>query len=561
MSNLRRALLGAAALSLVLTGGSCPRAKSGEGATPPASATSLFREVAESAGLHYKWTIPGKRPLTILQTIGNGCAFLDYDNDGNLDILLVGERLALYKGDGKGHFTDVTAAVELADLKGHFLGCAVGDYDGDGYDDLYISGYEEGKLLKNAAGKAFTDVSAAAGVTPQPWGTSAAFAETRPGSGVLDLFVGNYAVFGPTTDPQLCKVRAASGEYVMTSCGPRYYQPRKGVFYQNTGKGQLLDVTQKVGALGIVGKTLGVAFADYENRGALGLALANDEMPGDLLRLDSLQGEPHYTNVAELVGTAFDRDGNMHGGMGTDWGDYDNDGLVDLFVATFQGETKSLYRNENGGRFMDSAMATLLGPPTQPYVAFGCRFLDYDNDGWLDIVIANGHVQDNIAQIESTQSYRQPTQLFRNKGGSPLLFEEVGKQVPDLQKPIVGRGLATGDYDNDGKLDLLIVDSEGAPRLLHNETPQAGHWLGLKLVGSKSNRDAYGAIVTVEVAGRKLTRHCHADGSYLSSSDPRVHIGIGTATTVDKVTIRWPSGQTETHTELTLDTYTVIKEK
>lgn len=528
------------------------------GATAP-----LFREVGASSGLNYRWEIPGKRPLTILQTIGNGCAFWDYDGDGNLDILLVGSKPALYRGDGKGRFTEVTAEV-LGPLSGYFLGCAVGDYDGDGDDDLYLSGYGEGRLLRNEGGKKLTDVTASSGIGPQPWGTSATFGEARPGSGQLDLFVGNYAVFDRTTDPQLCKVRAASGEYVLTSCGPRYYQPRKGVFYQNQGEGRFTDVTEKVGAGKVSGKVLGAAFADYEGRGIPALALANDEMPGDLLRPDAGAGSGplKYTNVAELVGTAFDRDGNMHGGMGTDWGDYDGDSRLDLFVATFSGETKSLYRNEGEGRFMDSALATLLGTPTRPYVAFGSRFLDFDNDGWLDLAIANGHVQDNIDTIDPKQTYRQPAQLFRNKGGSPLFFEEVSKQAPDLQKPIVGRGMATGDYDNDGKVDLLFVDSEGTPLLLHNEGTGAAHWLGLRLVGTKSNRNGYGAMVTVKLGGgRTLLRHCHADGSYLSSSDPRVHVGLGAATAVESVEIRWPSGTVQTLRELPLDTYTTVQEK
>lgn len=534
----------------------------GSSAAPPAAAvTTRFTDVAGAAGLRYEWKIAGKRPLNILQTIGNGCAFLDYDNDGNLDILLVGPTVALYKGDGKGKFTDVSAVTGIGALKGHFLGCAVGDMDNDGWRDIYVSGYREGRLLRNEAGKRFKDITAAAGLKPQPWGTSAAFAETIPGSGKLDLYVCNYAVFGPDTDPQLCKENGK-----LTSCGPRHYKPLKGVFYRNDGGLKFTDITKYVGGDAVAGKGLGVAFADFEGSGVLGIALANDEMPGDLLKpsLKTTDGKTtvSYENIGEMSGTAFDREGNMHGGMGTDWGDYDGDGRPDLFVATFRNEAKSLYRNEGEGRFMDMGVPSGVSLPAYPFVAFGVKFLDFDNDGTLDIVVANGHVQDNIAEVQGEAEYRQSSLLFRNKGGSPVLFEEVtGSVGADLGKKIVGRGLATGDYDNDGKIDVLIVDSEGKPLLLHNEGGPAHHWLGVRLVGAKSNRDGYGAALTLKTAGGKtLYRLCRADGSYLSSSDPRVHFGLGTEEKIESLTVRWPSGRTETFDAPTVDCYIRVEE-
>jgi hypothetical protein len=534
----------------------------GSSAPPPSTAvTTRFADVGETAGLRYEWKITGKRPLNILQTIGNGCAFLDYDNDGNLDILLVGPTVALYKGDGKGKFTDVSAPTRIGALKGHFLGCAVGDIDNDGWRDIYISGYREGRLLRNEAGKLFKDITTSAGLKSQPWGTSAAFAETIPGSGKLDLYVCNYAVFGPNTEPQLCKENGK-----LTSCGPRHYQPLKGVLYRNDGSLRFTDITKTVGGHAVAGKALGVAFADFEGNGVLGIALANDEMPGDLLK-PSLKTTGNkktvsYENIGEMSGTAFDRDGNMHGGMGTDWGDYDSDGRPDLFVATFRNEAKSLYRNEGEGRFMDMGVPSGVSLPAYPFVAFGVKFLDFDNDGTLDIVIANGHVQDNIAEVQGGAEYRQSSQLFRNKGGSPVLFEDVtGSVGRDLGKKIVGRGLATGDYDNDGKVDVLVVDSEGKPLLLHNEGGPAHHWLGVQLVGTKSNRDGYGATLTLKTAGGKtLYRLCRADGSYLSSSDPRVHFGLGTEEKIESLTVRWPSGRTETFDATTIDRYLTVEE-
>jgi hypothetical protein len=552
---------------LILAGVSgCVRLQ-GEG-TPPAnkppfsnslSIPPLFVDVAESAGLRYAWQIPGKRPHNILQTIGNGCAFLDYDNDGNLDVLLIGPRLALYRGDGRGRFTDVTGAMGLAKLSGHFLGCAVGDVDGDGYDDIYISGYREGLLLHNVHGRRFEDITRQAGLKPVPWGTSCAFAETIPGSGRLDLYVANYVDFDPKVGPLLCDEHGK-----MTSCGPRYYPPRTGILYRNDGHGHFSDITAASGAAKVTGKGLGVAFADFDGSGRPGLAVANDEMPGDLLKPDGRSASPRFTNIGVLSAAAYDSNGNVHGGMGLDWGDYDNDGKLDLFVSTFQNEAKSLYHNEGSGQFNDQSAPTGLGVPTTPFVAFGCKFLDYDNDGWLDLLLTNGHVQDNIEEIDPSVAYRQPCQLFHNKGNSgsnPLTFEDVSNSSgPDLQRRIVGRGLAVGDYDNDGRMDALIVDSEGKPLLLHNQNTTVGHWLGVRLRGTKSNRDGYGAILTLKTGARTLMRQCQAGGSYLSSSDRRVHFGLGSATQADSLSVRWPSGHVDMYKNLPADRYLSLTE-
>jgi hypothetical protein len=512
-----------------------------------------FRDVAATAGLNYRWEITGNRPTNILQTIGNGCAFLDYNNDGNLDILLVGPKPALYRGDGRGHFTDVTHETGLDTLSGHFLGCAVGDYDNDGYPDLYLSAYRGGVLLHNEAGKRFHDVTAQAGLTPQPWGTSCAFGETTPGSGRLDLFISNYVDFGPDTDPQLCNEHG-----VPTSCGPLRYKALHGVFYANINNGRFADLTDSSGLAASAGKGLGVLFADVFGAGKPALYIANDEMPGDLF--EPIRAAPNYKNVGLSSGAAFDRDGNTHGGLGVDCGDYDNDGRLDLLVTTFHNEPRSLYHNQGNGVFFDSGMMVGLGAETANYVAFGCKFLDFDNDGNLDIAMANGHIEDNAEQAHSSAHYRQPTQIFHNSGGVHPNFTNVSASSQDLMRPLVGRGLAVGDYDNDGRMDILVVDSEGAPLLLHNECEAVGHWLGVRLIGTRSNRDGYGAILKATIGKRTLLRYCHADGSYLSSSDPRVHFGLGKATRVDRLVIRWPSGHTDTLKNLSADRYLTIQE-
>ena len=509
-----------------------------------------FVDVARQAGLNYRWTIPGPRPLDILQTIGNGCALLDYDNSGHLSALLVGtDRVALFRGDGRGHFTDVSHATGLDTLRGHFLGCAVGDYDNDGFEDVYISGYRTGLLLHNEGGRRFTDVTARAGLKSQPWGTACAFAEVVPGSGRLDLFVGNYLQFDPARDKRLC---AVNGHF--TSCGPLDFAPVLGVLYRNSGGGKFRDVSD-VWHPSTWGKTLGAAFADYDGSGRQGLALANDERLGELHQNTGTT----FEEVGRSHGESIDGAYHIHAGMGLDWGDYDNDGKMDQAVTTYQGERKSIYHNEGNGFFKEKSDRLEMINTTIPYVAFGVKWLDYDNSGYLGLMIANGHVEDNAAQVDPSTTYRQPTQLFRNLHGKR--FADISTSAgPDLQRPIVGRGLAIGDFDNDGRVDALVVDSEGAPLLLHNESAPVGHWLSFKLVGTRSNRDGIGALVIVTAGGLTQTRLCHTDGSYLSASDVRVHVGLGKAAVAQAVTVRWPSGHTDVWHHLNTDRSLTLRE-
>jgi len=521
----------------------------------PDAGTIRFTNVAATAGLRYRFVIRGSRPLNLLQTMGNGCAFLDYDKDGNLDILLIGrERLALYRGNGHGQFTDVTQQTGLDKLRGSFFGCAVGDYDNDGYPDIYVSGCGTGLLLHNEKGRAFRDVTAAAGLSPQPWGTSCAFADID-GDGFLDLYVCDYVRFGPK-DPQLCDEVGG----VRAACHPSFYKALTGRVFRNRNGRRFEDVTDTWLAGQQTGNGLGVACADFDASGRISLAIANDALNGDLFENP---GQGPLKNIGLSSGTARDGRGKAHAGMGIDWGDYDNDGKPDLFVTTFVNEPKCLYHNDGNGLFMDVTAETAIEPPLRPYVSFGCKFIDADNDGWLDLIVASGHVEDNVAvSSKGHLSYREPVELLRNAGHSPVVFTRAteGAGLGKLP-PIVGRGLAVGDCDNDGRMDALIVDGEGAPLLLHNETHRAGHWLGLRLVGTHCNRDAYGAVVTVTLAdGQTRVRLCRADGSYLSSSDPRVHIGLG-AGAVKDVTIRWPDGRRQTWKPPARDRYYTVTER
>ena len=501
-----------------------------------------FVDVAEQSGLKYQWVITGKRPANILETIGNGCAFLDYNGDGNLDILLVGPKPALFKGDGRGHFTDVTHETGLDKLSGDFRGCAVGDYDNDGYPDIYLSAYRGGALLHNDHGAHFTNVSVGSGLKTQPWGTSCGFVDID-NDGKLDLYVGNYVDFGPNTVPQLCSEAGS-----MTTCGPRYYRPVKGVLYRNLGGGRFSDVTTQWGADKTSGKVLGVAFADFDGSGRQNIALANDEVACNLMKNDGR----HFLDTGAVSGTAFGASGGVVGGMGVDWGDYDNDGQLDLAVATFQHEAKCVYHNDGHDLFTEQSAALGIADATSPYVAFGAKWLDADNDGYLDLMITNGHVQDNVEQIDKSTTYRQATEFFHNEHGTR--FTDASTALAGAaDRPIVGRGLAVGDYDNDGRIDALIVDSEGTPILLHNETPSTGHYLLINLTGVKSNRDGQGALITVTAGSAKLLRQCTTAGSYLSASDKRVHFGLGQTTMVDSVSVRWPSGHVDVYKDVKAD--------
>ena len=401
----------------------------------------------------------------------------------------------------------------------------------------------------------FVDVTRRVGLTLQPWGTSCAWADID-GDGYLDLLICNYVDYDKTK-VQLCKQKD-----VLTACPPQTYKPLFPAIFRNVAGGRFTDATHGFLSAASNGNNLGIALADSEGTGRLDIALANDLRPGDLYRRPSPGNNGAFANIGASSGTATDGTGGLHAGMGVDWGDADRDGKLDLFVTTFSKETKCLYRNLGDGIFEEDSHLAGLATPTWNYVAFGCKFLDADNDGWLDLITTNGHTSDNVHAF-STASYRQPLQFFRNAARRPLAFTDetntfaAGKPFP----AIVGRGLAIGDYDNDGRIDVLIVDAEGSPLLLHNETPNAGNYLTLDLIGAgKSNRDAYGARVTViSETGEKTVVERSPNGSYLSSSDPRLHIGLGAAKKAD-ITLRWPDGRQQTWSALSANKSYRLKE-
>jgi hypothetical protein len=508
--------------------------------------------MAQAAGVRYRWEKPSpsaatdKNPRNPLDSVGYGCAFLDYNNDGNLDILLVGSKLALYRGDGRGHFTDVTAEMGMDRFAGRFMGCAVGDYDADGFDDIYISGYHTGLLLRNERGRRFRDVTREAGLPPQYFGNCCTFGslDNRP---YLDLCICNYvkipeeAVYDRSHWPRMLS--------------PLQYKPLATKLYHNVGGRHFVDVTEAWGMKTSSGRGFGAAFAPIDAERRMGLAVANDMGNSDLFIRDRAQ---HLKNIGVPSGIASPRSGNSAGGrMGLDWGDYDNDGQLDLFVTTFASEPKILLHNL-GQDVFENVNDVLTPGRLWINLAWGCKWLDVDNSGWLDLMVTNGHI-DSTGFLRGSLPYREPTLLLRNLHGTA--FDDVSEDAGlDNLPPILGRGLAIGDYDNDGRVDALVVDSQGAPLLLHNESGPVGHWLSLRLTGVRSNRDGYGALVTVTAGRQTQTRLCHADGSFLSSSDRRVHVGLAQARVADTVVIRWPSGRTDTLHHVPADHVIAVRE-
>jgi hypothetical protein len=541
-----------ACLPIFLTG--CLSAHPVSPPEAPHPSTVLFTDVAAAAGLQFRYGYGRRSPLDLLEISGGGAGLLDVDGDGWLDVLLVGQRrCALYRNDHDGTFTDVTRRAGLT-AEGAWMGCAAGDFDDDGRVDLFLCGYRCAALYRNRGDGSFLDVSRAAGIQPDGWMSSAAFADVDR-DGRLDLYVGRYARWGDRT------IRFCVLEGVRTACGPEMYDPEKGSFYHNEGGGpgggpiRFVEATSRFGLGDTHGKTWGVAFADMNDDGWPDLYLANDEVPCDLY--ENVRGA-RFRNVGLASGTAYSRDGVRQGGMGVDWGDYNNDGRLDLFVTTFYQQPKSLYRNDGGGRFSEVSDVAGIAAPTLPYVAFGTCLFDMDNDGWLDLFIANGHVRDNPERIDPAVHYAQPLQLFQNAGNG--VFRDVTRQAGSaFHRPIVGRAAASGDWDNDGDIDLLVVDAAGAPLLLRNEIGNRRHWLTVRALAA-ARRDAIGARVTITAGGRRQVAEVRPGASFLSTNDPRVHFGLGDATSVERLQIRWPSGRVEERRNLPADRFLTLVE-
>ncbi len=489
-----------------------------------------FEEVGLAAGLRFEPVRP-TYPLTIRSAFGYGCGFVDYDEDGWLDVLVVGEpRCALFRNLGDGTFRDVSRDTGIA-APGPWHGCAAGDFDADGWTDLYITGFRRGRLLRNRSGRRFEEVPAR---WPHGWESSAGFADVDA-DGDLDLYVGNYVEFGPGS---LLYCELVPG--VRSGCPPSRYRPEFGRLLRNDG-GRFTDITAAAGLRGN-GKNLAIGFLDHDRDGRLDIYVANDGTPADLFRnLGTTGGVPRFKNVGLTRGCALSADGRAQAAMGVAWGDYDRDGWFDLAVTAFSGEPFSVYRNSRG--FYDHVSAvTGIAAATLPALGFGVRWLDADNDGWPDLVFANGHVYDNAEQIEPGTTYRQRPMLFRNVIGQR--FEQVTDRAgTGFETPLVARGLAAGDYNRDGRVDLLLSELEGRPRLLRSVGDTGNHWLTIRLAGGAGNPRGEGAEVVLRTPTGERRQLVSAVGSYLSTNEPAAHFGLGSESRVLSGEVRWPDGE------------------
>lgn len=541
-------------------------------AGPPAPAAGpalpTFTNVAREAGLTLVNVSGPLVKLTIDTTVGNGVCLADFDGDGRTDIYLAnGGRLgpagleapggALYRNVGGLRFEDATAIAGVAARGFWSQGCASADYDGDGAIDLFLAGFGRYILFRNLGGGRFQDFTAASGLTARGWSTAAAFADYDR-DGKVDIYVSHYVDYDHSSPPLPQPGDAPYCFYkgVPVICGPNGLKTSAGRLFRNVGGGRFRDVSGPAGMITTPsGYGLGVVWSDLDDDGDLDLYIANDSLPNFLYRNDG----GRFTEVGTISGAAYTEDGRSQAGMGVDAADYDNDGRIDLFVTNFSHDYSTLRHNEGRLLFMDVSMASGIGHATMTTLGWGTGFLDYDNDGLKDLFLANGHVFPSIDKVNIGTTWKQKNQIFRNLGGGRFrdVSAEGGAPFQELHS---ARGCAFGDLDDDGDLDIVVSNIDEPPALLRNDGGNRGGWIGFRLTGRGGNRGAIGARVTVVAGALRQVGELHAGSSHLSTHDPRLHFGLGAATTVDRVEIRWPSGKTQTLTALPAGRYHLVTE-
>lgn len=548
---------------LKLLGMAClvgPGAVKGAASGPPIT----FVDVAAASGIGFCHDNAASPQKYLIETMGSGCAWIDYDQNGLLDLYLVNGaatpaytprqplRSALYRNNGNGTFTEVTSRAGVG-AEGLFgMGVAVGDYDNDGFPDLLVLGYGRSILYHNNGDGTFTDVTARAGVeNAGRWASSAAWFD-YDNDGRLDLVIANYVDWSPERN-YYCGDR---GPGMRSYCHPDVYHGQPPTLFHNNGDGTFTDVSLRSGVGLKPGNGLGVVTFDYDNDGWQDIFIANDSLPNSLFHNNR---DGTFTEVGYLAGVAVSTDGQMEAGMGTDAADITGSGRMDLFVTHLDLQLARLYRNLGQQGFEDETFASRIGYATYHRSGFGTSFMDYDNDGRRDLFIANGHVLDNIERYHSETRYAEPKQMFRNIGGGR--FEDASGQLgSDFLRPRVSRGAAIGDFDNDGDLDILVNNNGERPQLLRNDGGNANHWLEILLIGTRSNRDGVGARVKLTAGDLTLYDQRKGGMSYQSAQDPRLHFGLGQRSQIDSIEITWPSGTVTRLGPLKSDQIIAVKE-
>jgi hypothetical protein len=515
-----------------------------------------YVNIAPRAGIHFIHNNGAFGAMYLPETMGSGCAFIDYDNDGNPDILLINSTdfpghvrrqttMKLYHNNGNGTFTDVTARARL-NVPMYGMGVAVGDYDNDGWDDIYVTALGEARLYHNQHDGTFRDVTAQSGINNTGFGTSAAWFDYDR-DGKLDLFVCNYVQWSEKTDIY-CSLDGRHKSY----CTPEDYQGESNRLFHNLGNGRFQDVTHQAGIYDPTGKNLGVAIIDYNMDGWPDVAVSDDTQPNKLYR-NNHNGT--FTQISVQAGIAYDENGVARGAMGIDACDFDGEGYPSLAIGNFSNEMLGLYQNQKHGFFIDIAPESAIGQDSRLALTFGLFFYDYDLDGLPDLFAANGHIEPDISRIQPQVTYAELPLLFRNEGHN--LFQPVGQQVGFTQK-LVGRGAAYADINNDGYLDVLVSTNNGPAYLYENVGPNVANAIRIRTVGTQSNRDGIDAVVRVHAANGEHWQMVHSGSSYCSQSELTLTFGLAKATQADRVEIQWPSGHQDTLKSLTGNfTYTI----
>jgi hypothetical protein len=519
-----------------------------------------FTDITAEAGITFRHVASPEKKY-IVESMSGGVALFDYDNDGDLDIFLVNSltvdlvkskgktKSDLYRNDGNGKFTEVAVKAGVSDV-GWGMGVAVGDYNNDGFEDLYVTCLGPDHLFKNNGNGTFTDVTAKAGVSDPRWSTGASFFDYDR-DGDLDLFVANYVDFDINHLPEFGQGQTCQYKSIPVQCGPRGLKGAGDSLFRNNGDGTFTDVSKQAGVSdpdGFYG--LGVITSDFDNDGLIDIFVANDSTPNFHYRNN---GDGTFKEIGFSAGTAVNENGSEQGSMGATAGDYDHDGRIDLFITNFADEYNTLYHNDGPNSFTDVSYAAKVAAVSLPYVGWGTKFFDYDNDGWVDLFVANGHVYPQLP------SYRQPRLLHHNNrdGTFTEVSAEFGKLLTENR---ASRGVAFGDIDNDGDVDLIVADLDGPPQLLRNDGGNANNSLLIKTIGVKSNRSGIGARVKVVAGDLTQTDEVRSGDSYISQSDLRLYFGLEKRSKVDLIEVRWPSGTVDKISGVGVNRIVTIKE-